>query len=50
MTDNDRLHMAVKYSTIEYEKKIESVGKQKIVCIELRKERMRHDVIQKKNN
>ncbi|CAF4228060.1 unnamed protein product, partial [Rotaria sp. Silwood2] len=24
MTDNDRLHMAVKYSTIEYEKKIES--------------------------
>jgi hypothetical protein len=25
MTDNDRLHMAVKYSTIEYEKKIESV-------------------------
>ena len=28
MTDNDRLHMAVKYSTIEYEKKIESVKRQ----------------------
>jgi len=27
MTDNDRLHMAVKYSTIEYEKNIESVIK-----------------------
>lgn len=26
MVDNDRLHMAVKYSTIEYEKLIESVG------------------------
>jgi len=27
MTDNDCLHMAVKYSTIEYEKNIESVIK-----------------------
>jgi hypothetical protein len=26
MTDNDRLHMAVKYSTIEYETKIEAVN------------------------
>jgi hypothetical protein len=29
MTDNDRLHMAVKYSTMEYEKKIEPVRKEK---------------------
>ena len=29
MTDNDRLHMAVKYSTIEYEKKIEAVRKRR---------------------
>lgn len=33
MTDNDRLHMAVKYSTIEYEKNIEQVQRERMGSI-----------------